>query len=83
MCFANFTFKIHLLIFGSYRINERKESSPRLSLAFENGELNLYTCSVNFLEGDSNQHYDYTEDVMNENWNPKTAKKSLKIIPKE
>ena len=81
ICFEDFTVKIHLLMFGTYRINERKETPPRLSLTFSNGELNFYTCSVKFLEGNLNQYYDWTEDVMNENWDPKSAKKKLEKIP--
>ncbi|MES2573503.1 MAG: DNA-formamidopyrimidine glycosylase family protein [Bacteroidota bacterium] len=81
ICFENFTIKVHLLMFGTYRINERKDTTPRLSLAFSNGELNLYTCSVKLLEGNVNLHYDWTADVMNKEWNPKSAKKKLNLIP--
>jgi endonuclease VIII len=81
ICFSDFSIKIHLLMFGTYRINERKETQPRLSLLFDNGELNFYTCSVKFLEGDINSHYEWSADVMNENWNPKTAKMKLEKIP--
>ena len=41
--------RIHLLLFGSYRINERKDSTPRLSLGFADGELNFYACSVQLI----------------------------------
>jgi endonuclease VIII len=81
ICFNGFSIKIHLLMFGTYRINEQKEIQPRLGMAFDNGELNFYTCSVKFLEGDINSHYDWTEDVMNENWDPKAAKAKLEKTP--
>ena len=81
ICFDGFTVRIHLLMFGTYRINERKESPARLSLVFENGELNFYTCSIKLLEGDINSHYDWSEDVMNEMWDPKAAKDKLKKTP--
>lgn len=81
ICFNGFSIKIHLLLFGTYRINERKETQPRLSLVFDNGELNFYTCSIKFLECDVNSHYDWTADVMNEDWNPKSAKNKLEKIP--
>ncbi|UPT70774.1 MAG: hypothetical protein M0D53_17240 [Flavobacterium sp. JAD_PAG50586_2] len=83
ICFEEFTIKIHLLMFGTYRINERKETEPRLSLIFDNGELNFYTCSIKFLEGNLNQHYDWTTDVMNEDWDPKAAKKNWNRFPKK
>lgn len=81
ICFEYFTIKIHLLMFGTYRINERKETQPRLSLQFNNGKLTFYTCSVKFHERNFNQYYDCTADVMNENWNPKSAKRKLDSIP--
>ncbi|MEN2401184.1 DNA-formamidopyrimidine glycosylase family protein [Flavobacterium sp. MC2016-06] len=77
ICFNGFTVKIHLLMFGTYRVNERKETKPRLSLVFANGELNFYTCSIKILEGDINSIYDWSTDVMNVNWDPKKAKMSL------
>lgn len=81
ICFTDFTVRIHLLMFGTYRINERKESPARLSLMFPNGELNFYTCSVKLLEGDIHSHYDWSADVMNDQWNPKKAQQKLKAIP--
>ncbi|WP_163401019.1 DNA-formamidopyrimidine glycosylase family protein [Flavobacterium fluviatile] len=81
ICFDDFTVKIHMLMFGTYRINERKETLPRLSLIFANGELNFYTCSIKILEGDINLYYKWEEDVMNENWEPEKAKQSLEKIP--
>jgi endonuclease VIII len=81
ICFDNFTVRIHFLMFGTYRINERKETAPRLSLAFEEGEINFYTCSVKLLEGDVNTHYDWSGDVMSEDWNARKAKKKLGSIP--
>lgn len=83
ICFDDFTVKIHMLMFGTYRINERKETVPRLRLVFADGEINFYTSSIKILEGDVNLHYDWEEDVMNENWNPEKAKRSLDKIPKQ
>lgn len=81
MLFDGFTIKIHLLMFGIYLINERKALAPRLSLEFDNGELNFYTCSVKLLDGNINDHYDWTADVMNEDWDSNSAKKKLEAIP--
>lgn len=77
ICFKDFTIRIHLMLFGSYRINERKESPPRLSLMFKDGEINFYACSVKILEGDVNTHYNWAEDVMNDKWDPAAAKTKL------
>jgi len=81
ICFKEASIKIHFMLFGSYRINERKETPPRLSLHFENGELNFYACSVKLIEEDLNKIYDWSTDVMNDSWNAAKARKKLKTIP--
>jgi endonuclease VIII len=83
ICFNGFTLRVHFLLFGSYRVNEKREGrAERLHLKFSNGELNLYACSVKFLEGDVNTHYDWSVDVMNDNWDAKNARDKLKKKPK-
>jgi len=78
ICFKGFTVRIHLLLFGSYRINEEKEGRvPRLSLHFKNGELNFYACSVKFIEGNINDAYDWSGDVLSDAWDPAKAKQKL------
>jgi endonuclease-8 len=82
VCFNGFTLKVHFLMFGSYKIDEPKpEISPRLSLKFDNGELIFYSCSVKFLEGDVDSYYDWSEDIMNDAWDPEKAKAKLKERP--
>jgi endonuclease-8 len=81
LCFDGFTLRAHFLLFGTYRINERKGSLLRLGLTFNNGELNFYTTAIKVLEGDVNDHYDFTGDVMNDNWDPEKAKRKLKDVP--
>jgi endonuclease VIII len=80
ICFDGFYLRVHFLMFGSYRINEKKESPPRLSLKFKEGELNFYTCSVKMFEGDVNDVYEWEADVMNDHWNEKKAKEKLKKL---
>ncbi|HTB05383.1 MAG TPA: DNA-formamidopyrimidine glycosylase family protein [Bacteroidia bacterium] len=81
LCFKGFTLKVHLLMFGSYLINERKAQAARLSITFDNGELNLYSCSVKILEGDIDNYYDWSVDVMNDAWVPVKARKKLEAVP--
>jgi len=73
--------RIHLLMFGSYRINERKDAAPRLSLGFDNGELNFYSCSVRLLDGDLDALYDWRADVMSDAWDPALARRKLRAMP--
>lgn len=81
ICFKDFTVKIHFMLFGSYRINDRKETAPRLRLIFKNGELNFYACSIKFIEEDLDEIYDWSGDVMNPLWDPKKATQKLKAHP--
>ena len=80
--FSGFTLKVHFLLFGSYRIDERKENAkPRLSLGFGNGELNLYACQVQYLEGPLGDIYDWRTDVMDPCWDPKLAGEGARPCP--
>jgi endonuclease VIII len=81
ICLKGFTIRIHFLLFGSYRINEPKDSPVRLGLKFTNGTLHFYACSVKMLEGDLNPLYDWKTDVMSDKWDPAEAKRRLKTIP--
>lgn len=83
ICFEGFTLRIHFLLFGSYRVNERKEVPVRLNLTFPNGELNLYSCSIKFLEGDIDTLYDWSADVMSDDWDPVKAGQQLDAVPKK
>lgn len=75
--------RIHFLLFGSYRINERKpDRAPRLSLGFADGtELNFYACSVRDIDSDLDAAYDWSADVMSPAWDPVQARKKLRANP--
>jgi endonuclease-8 len=81
ICCKGFTLRIHFLLFGSYRINEKKDSPVRLNLTFANGEINFYSCSIKYLEDEVNTLYDFTSDVMSDEWDAGKARKKLKDIP--
>ncbi|MDR7194632.1 endonuclease-8 [Luteimonas terrae] len=80
--FTGFSVRIHLLMFGSYRINAGKDKPPRLSLDFRHGEvLNFHACSVKCLEGDLDDHYDWATDVMSDAWDAAAARRKLRARP--
>ena len=81
ICFDGFFIRIHLLMFGSYRVDETKDGKLKLHLTFKKGELNFYSCSVQLIEKNVDEVYDWTADAMNEKWNAKKAAKKLKEIP--
>jgi len=74
--------RIHFLLFGTYRINERRDKVPRLSLGFADGsEINFYACSVKEIDCDIDAMYDWGADVMSDRWDPKAARKKLRAAP--
>ncbi|MDB5896596.1 MAG: endonuclease [Ramlibacter sp.] len=79
----DFSLRVHFMLFGSYRINESKSwAVPRLSLGFDSGdELNLYACSVRFIEEPLDLVYDWWADVMSEHWDPALARERLLTVP--
>ena len=80
--FEGFSVRIHFMLFGSYRIDERKEAAPRLALDFDGGgELNFYACSVKFIEQPLDEVYDWSADVMNDAWDPARARRKLRAWP--
>jgi endonuclease-8 len=77
-----FSVRIHLLMFGSYCINSRKDRPPRLSLAFARGrELSFYSCAVRYLEGRLDAVYDWRADVLSDVWDAAAARRKLRSTP--
>ena len=73
--FPKFTLRIHFLLFGTYYINERKNTNPKVSLRFRNGELNCYVCSAKFIEVPLNKVYDWEVDLLSAKWNYRKVRK--------
>jgi endonuclease VIII len=76
-----FSLRIHLLMFGSYRIDDHKDVPPRLGLRFAKGEFNVYTCSVRFIEEPLDEVYDWSADVMSDAWDAAAARRKLRAMP--
>lgn len=81
ICFQDATLRIHLMLFGTYRINEAKETPARLTLKFKGAELNFYACSIAFFDQPADALYDWTADVMSPSWDPKAAFVKLRRQP--
>lgn len=83
LCFDEFTIRIHFLLFGSYLVNETKSAVIRLGLAFNNGHINFYAASVKILEGSIDSHYDWSADVMSDQWSASKTIKKLSMNKEE
>lgn len=78
---TDFSLRIHFLMFGTWRIDEHKDVPPRLGLHFRKGEFNVYTCSVRFVDEPLDEVYDWSVDVMSDQWNPAAARARLRRMP--
>jgi len=81
ICFSKFTLRVHFMLFGSYRINEDREMTPRLSLRFSNGTLNFYACSLKLIEEPLDEIYNWSADTLSPEWDSSKALKKLKAKP--
>ncbi len=70
-----FTVRVHFLLFGTYFINTRKKTNPKLSLQFDNGSLNCYVCSVKIIEEPLGKVYDWELDLLSPKWKFSKVKK--------
>lgn len=81
LCFGKYTVRIHFMLFGTYRINERKETPVRLGLKFKSAELNFYACSVKLIAEPLSDLYDWSADVMSNEWDASAARRKLRQKP--
>ena len=82
ICLPKFTIRIHLLMFGTYRINEQKDVAPRLRLVFAgNEEINFYACAIERIDKNLHEVYDWSADVMNRKFSTRKANAKLTAQP--
>lgn len=80
ICLKHTNIEIHLRMFGSYMINERKTKiNEKLRLEFAKDELNFYVVDAKLTPDLS--IYDWEADIMSDLWNASKAKKKLKELP--
>ncbi|MCY7292643.1 MAG: endonuclease [Ferruginibacter sp.] len=80
ICLKDTNIEIHLRLFGSVTINERKPKiNPKLQLRFLKDELNFYLVDAKLTPHLS--VFDWAADVMSDEWNAGNAIKKLKEIP--
>ena len=80
--FDAFSLRVHLLMLGSYCIDERKDKPIRLGLGFAGArEINFYSCSARYVEEPLDAVYDWRADVMSDAWDPALARRKLRAMP--
>ena len=62
----------------------RRSGAPRLTLTFANGEITIWSASVKFIESDrARDGYDFSVDVLSDDWSPSQALRQLRDHPDE
>jgi endonuclease VIII len=90
--FDSFALRIHFMLFGSFEATvegklvtgdyKKKARVPRLMFEMANGHIEMYSCSVKFLEEKkAKKTYDFSVDVMSAKWDPKAALKKVRSFP--
>ncbi|TWR27706.1 endonuclease [Mucilaginibacter achroorhodeus] len=82
ICFPKFTVRIHMMMFGTYRINTHTAKPPRLGLRFtDDTELNFYACQLQLITEPLDKAYDWQADIMSDHWSSRKAIKKMKADP--
>jgi endonuclease VIII len=90
--FDTFALRVHFLLYGTFEATvnrkrvtgdyKKKKRIPRLVMTFKNGHIDMYSCSVKYLETpDAKSTYDYTVDIMSDAWDDKKALKKIIETP--
>lgn len=84
LVFNEMAVRIHLLMFGSYSVDEqtKPDKNLRFSLVFKKGAIYFYNCNVKLVDSEFLSKIDWEADVMSDQWNPKKAKQKLLDNPK-
>jgi endonuclease-8 len=83
ICFNDFTIRIHFGLFGSYQFHEPKKVNPKLALHFNNDDVYFYVCTIERLEGLLEDKYDFSADVMSDQWDAAKAIKKMEALSKK
>ncbi len=86
--FDGFALKVHFLLYGTFSAevegksvtgDYKKAQVPRLAFIFDNGQIEMYNCSVKIIEEPHMKStYDFSADIMSKTWNPDLAYKKVK-----
>lgn len=80
--FSKFAFRIHFLMYGSYRINEDRDGiTPRLSLSCTTGVMNFYNCAVNIIEAEEiDTRYLPELDITGQRW---SSDRTMRLVTEQ
>ncbi|WP_027376811.1 hypothetical protein [Kaistella palustris] len=62
--FKDFFVTVHLGLFGSVLVNDRKKVNASFALHFAEGEINFYVTKTKLIEGRPQDHFNYKVDIL-------------------
>ena len=92
--FDSFALRVHFMLFGSFEATvegksvtgdyKKNNRAPRLRLELPNGHIEMYSCSLKYVEEKHAKNtYDFTVDVMADEWDAKQALRKVLTCPNE
>ena len=90
--FDTFALRVHFMLWGTFAAtvrgrsvtgDYRRSGPPRLVLNFPNGEITIWAASVKFVEDpDARAAYDFSADIMADEWNGRAALAKVRAFPR-
>lgn len=77
LVFRGFTIRVHMGLFGSYKINEPVKRNAALHLQFDEDEVNFSISKIEVIKEPLNKVYDWSADIMSKKWDGKKAIEKL------
>lgn len=92
--FKTFALRVHFLLYGSFEAivdgkkatgdYPKKRHPPRLSIMLANGRIDMYNCSLRFVEEENARRlFDFSSDIMSPSWSAKKAYIKIKKLANE
>jgi endonuclease-8 len=82
LVFEGFALRVHMGLFGSYKINKPVKKNAALHLQFGDEEINFSIVKVETIKESLNKVYDWSADIMSKKWDDDKAIKKLGEKPK-
>jgi len=90
--FDTLALRVHFMLWGTFAAtvkgrsvtgDYRRSGPPRLVLNFPNGEITIWAASVKFVEDhDARAAYDFSADIMADEWNGRAALAKVRAFPR-
>ncbi|RYZ93514.1 MAG: hypothetical protein EOP06_00660 [Proteobacteria bacterium] len=81
LVFNNSSLRVHFLMFGSYRISNSRDRDPMLRLVFGDDKVEFYSGAIKTISAKELKDYDWSIDLMSEEWDEKEVVKLFRKKP--